>query len=201
MVDSERHDQSRKLLGDAVRTLEMLLGSDDLPVSTEVCHGQVVATLAAESRRACLVVLQRGMRKHGHSPVLSVTLGVAARAHAPAVVIPAEWLEPEPGTDQVVTVGIGDDSEDAHWRRGCCPRGGAATRTLRIVHSEGDQTLLARRDDTALFVVGRQHLPLLSHSGPTARSLLRHSPVPVMVLAPGGEVSHDPRRLATTVAP
>ena len=227
MRDGELYDPVRRILGDAAINLEHLLRAEDLPVSTEVCHGPVEATLIEESRRAALVVLQhRGMGPDGRPPLLSVTARVAARAHAPVVAVPAGWSEPGATTQRIVTVGIGDGSENDHLIGVAADEAARLGATLRIVHAEDDLTLeelvqevptgpadyivgegepadalLARADDTTLFVVGRRRprLPLGHRLGSTARTLLRRSPVPVMVVDPCD--SKDRRDLATAAIP
>lgn len=77
-------------------------------VSTEIIHQAVVPGLIDESRNAALVVLQhhRMSRPH-HLSTLSVTNGVAARAHAPVVAVPDAWREADEHPD-VVAVGVED---------------------------------------------------------------------------------------------
>jgi nucleotide-binding universal stress UspA family protein len=229
MINGELHDLGRKILGDAATTLEHLLEDDELPVSTELCHGAVGPTLIEESAHASLVVLQhRGMGPQGHPPVLSVTTHVAAHAHAPVVAVPAGWTEPDPDAKLIVTVGIGDDPENDHLVGVAADEAARLHATLRIVHAEDDlaldelvneipagpneyvasdsepaEALLAQAGDTTLFVVGRRHprLPLGRHIGPAVRTLLRRSPVPVMVVDPCDNDDKDHRDLATAVVP
>ena len=136
MVEGELLDAARKILGDAATGLERLLGEADLPVSTEICHGTVVATLIEESAHASLVVLQhRGMGPDGHPPVLSVTTSVAARAQVPVVAVPAGWSEPAAQTMRIVTVGVGDDRENEHLVGVAAAEAARLHATLRIVHA------------------------------------------------------------------
>jgi nucleotide-binding universal stress UspA family protein len=229
MVNGELHDLGRRIVGAAATTLEHLIDDDERPVSTEICHGPVAATLIEESANAALVILQhRGMGPDGHPPVLSVTSRVATHAHAPVIAVPAGWSEPDPGMKRVVTVGIGDGSESGRLVEVAADEAARLGATLRIVHAEDDaeldeivdevlpgpneyvvsddepsDALLAQVEDTSLFVVGRRRprLPLGRHLGPAVRSLLRLSPVPVMVVGPAEEDDSDHRDLATAVVP
>ena len=77
----------------AAATVEHRLGQEH-PVSTELVHGPASPALVAESERACVVVLQqRPLGDRSHVLTLSVTNGVAARAHVPVVVVPTGWDE------------------------------------------------------------------------------------------------------------
>ena len=100
-----------KLVGnDLVRVDHELLGrcerriaewGDDITVTTEVIHGQVVPSLAAAVADADLLVLghHRMSRPH-HLPTHSVTHGVAAHTTCPVYAVPDDWHElrdhPEP---------------------------------------------------------------------------------------------------------
>jgi nucleotide-binding universal stress UspA family protein len=230
VINGQLHYQGRKILGDAATKFEHLLSDEDLSVSTELCHGHVVATLVEESAHASLVVVQhRGMGPAGHTPVLSVTTGVAARSHVPVVAVPASWQPPGADVPPIVTVGVDDDGETARLIRVAAEQAERLGARLRVLHAgedlelpdvldgfpelpvefvvspgEPDEVLLDRAADTSLFVLGRRHprLPLGQHLGPVVRTVLRRSPVPVMVVDPGShdfpEFSHD---LATAVIP
>lgn len=109
LVEGELRAAGDDVLVRAAQSLRDLLG-EDLPVSTELRHGVLVPSLVELSEHAALVVLQRQ-----HQPPLSrvatmsVTNGVAARAHAPVVAVPRHWGPGDP-SDPVV-VGI-EDPED-----------------------------------------------------------------------------------------
>jgi nucleotide-binding universal stress UspA family protein len=230
LSDGDLRIRGRDLLAEAAGRLERLVDHDELTVSTELCHGAVVPTLVHESSSASLVVLQhKGMGPHGRTPVLSVTLGVAARSYAPVVAVPAGWQSLRPDLEPIVTIGVGDDRENDHLVDVAAAEALRMGALLRIVHAgdylslhdlvteipeipfkyvnsldEPAEALLACALDTALFVVGRRHprLPLGQHLGPVARTLLRRSPVPVMVVDPGREdESEGGRDLATSVVP
>jgi len=204
MVNGELHAVGRMIVGEAATKLERLIGPD-LPVSTEVTHGTVVGALVAESRHAALVVLQhRGMGPDGRTPTLSVTSYVAARAHAPVVAVPATWREPSPDAAETVSVVLTDDDpgerlvdvavDEARGR-------GGALRIARVEDtSEAAEELLADAPETTLYVVGRRHPRMLGHHlDACARTLLRRSPVPVMVVDP--DVETRARDLATVAVP
>lgn len=107
IVDGELRKASLDLLEGAAKHVRGLVG-DSIPVSTELMHGLVVPSLVAGSEDACLVVLQGRPRGHlARLSALSVTSGVAARAPAPVVVVPAAWDLPE-GHVAPVVVGVED---------------------------------------------------------------------------------------------
>jgi nucleotide-binding universal stress UspA family protein len=187
LINGELHDHARRIIGDAAVTLEGVLGDEDLPVSTEICHGPVVPTMVDQSRHAALLVVQhRGMGPDGHPPVLSVTTGLAAHAHAPVVAVPDTWTVPEPGQRRSVTVVLGRDGADDRLVDLAADEAVRLGHTLRIVHDETEEELLDRASETALYVVGRRHprWRLGAHLDHPAHVLLRHSPVPVMVVDP-----------------
>ena len=77
----------------AAATVEHRLGQEH-PVSTELVHGPASPALVTESERACVVVLQQPpLGDRSHLLTLSVTNGVAARAHVPVVAVPTGWDE------------------------------------------------------------------------------------------------------------
>ena len=89
------------------------LSDGAVSVSTESTHGAVVPALVDESKHAGLVVLQHHcMHRRHYLPTLSVTNGVAARAHAPVVAVPDGWHETDehPG---VIAVGV-EDAVSSH---------------------------------------------------------------------------------------
>lgn len=230
MINDELRRRGQAILGEAATVLEQLLDDDELTVSTELCHGAVVPTLVHESGNASLVVLQhRGMGPQGHTHVLSVTTGVAARSHAPVVAVPAGWRPSGPDVDSVVTLGLGDDRENDHLIQVAADQARRSGALLRVVHAGDDlqlhdlvatipetplkyvnsaddpaEALLDWASRTTLYVVGRRHprLPLGQHLGPVARTLLHRSPVPVMVVDPGrDDESEGGRDLATATIP
>ncbi|MGD9960132.1 universal stress protein [Nocardioides sp.] len=84
------------------------LSEGTVDVSTRIIHEAVVPGLVAESENAALVVTQHHrMHRKQHLPALSITNGVAARAHAPVVAIPDDWHESAAHPD-VIAVGVED---------------------------------------------------------------------------------------------
>ena len=89
------------------------LSDGAVSVSTEITHGVVVPALVAESKNAGLVVMQHHrMHRQHHLPTLSVTNGVAARAHAPVVAVPDDWRETGEHP-AVIAVGV-EDAVSSH---------------------------------------------------------------------------------------
>lgn len=218
--------EGQQLLDDVAAKLRDLVG-DDLPVSTQVCEGAVVPTLVAESLDACLVVVQhRGMGTEGATPTLSVTNGVAARAHAPVIAVPSLWVH-HPDVAPVLCVGVDDVRASGEVVRVALDEAGRSGARLRLVHGLGVspsadadlagagaelaaefacltderpnvpievvvaevrpvQLLLEQADEASMLVVGRHHprLPVAPHLGSVARTVLRWSPVPVVVVDP-----------------
>ena len=195
MINGELHDRGRRITGDAAAALTRLIEDDDLPISTEICRGPVVPTLVQRSEHAVLVVLQhRGMGPDGLVPGLSVTTGVTGYARAPVVAVPDEWTVPEAGAGSV-TVLLGGEEDNARLVETAAEEAVRLGTGLTLVHQESAAELMARVPDTALFVVGRRRLPSGSggHLDQLAHTLLRRSPVPVMVVDYDGD-SDDPRQ-------
>lgn len=107
VVDGTFHKYGTDFLIDCEEKVKKL-SDGAVAVSTEIVHEAVVPALVAESRNAGLVVLQhhRMSRKH-QLPLLSVTNGVAARAHAPVIAIPDTWHEAD-DHPAVIAVGVED---------------------------------------------------------------------------------------------
>ena len=230
MVNGELHARGRDVLGEVATSLEHRLSDTDVAITTELCHGTVVPTLVNESAHASLVVLQhRRMRPADDTALMSHAGGVAARARCPVVVVPSEWREPSSDLEWVVTVGIGGDRDNAYLLAQGAGAAASHCGSLRVVHAGENlelrdlvesppevpftyvpstaspvDALLAQGGRTSLFVVGRRHpgLPIARHLGPVARTLLRRSPMPVMVVDPQrddeAESGHD---LATAAIP
>ena len=74
-------------------------------VSSALLRGGVVATLVDRSRTVELVVLEhRHLGRWERMTEGSVTAGVAARAHAPVIAVPAGWQPPR--TPRPISVGV-----------------------------------------------------------------------------------------------
>ncbi|HCB06680.1 MAG TPA: hypothetical protein DEQ43_20970 [Nocardioides bacterium] len=105
----------RERLDHAVARVRDRAGGDRC-VSGTLLRGGVAATLIERSRLAELLVMEH--RQHGHRariPVGSIAAAVAARAHAPVVIVPAGW-EPQDGPRPIV-VGVEDEkrAESELW--------------------------------------------------------------------------------------
>jgi nucleotide-binding universal stress UspA family protein len=123
------------VLNDAGAKLEVLLVDDELPVSTELCHGAVIPTLVTESAHACLVIMQhRGMGTDGNTAVMSMVNGVAARAHVPVIAVPSSW-RPDAAVESVVTVGVENVAISAEVVRVAVEEAARSAAQLRLVHA------------------------------------------------------------------
>lgn len=112
IVDGEWRKYGTDFLIECEHRVRELAG-DDVPVSSEITHGAVVPALVETSQHAALVVMQHHrMGVHHFVPTLSVTNGVAARAHAPVVAVPDSWREGDRDRG-VVTVGVEDPVSSA----------------------------------------------------------------------------------------
>ncbi len=108
LVDGELRKVGVEFLQDCQRRVEQALG-EALTVSTEIVHGAVVPSLNEQSQHAALVVLQHHrMGLSRKVPTMSVTNGVAARAHCPVVAVPDTWREDAGDHPGVVAVGVED---------------------------------------------------------------------------------------------
>lgn len=126
--------------GSPTRASEVCLGAverardlvgEDVVVSSEIFHGDLVAGLVGLSRRARLVVLQRTDRGRRRANPRPTCVQLASRAAAPVLCVPSAWTGPATGT---VTVGV-DATESCVplVRQGLVEAASRGTR-LRIVH-------------------------------------------------------------------
>jgi len=165
MWNDEPHRIGTDVLSETARALRDLVLDDHLPVSTELCHGDVVPSLVTESSHACLVVVQhRGLGPDAASDGPSVTSAVAARAHAPVVAIPAGWRPPTQLRTPVVTVGVEDVESFTEVVRIALEEAIRADARLNLVHSYD-----SRRDGRyggrfAAYASARRVHSKLSHS-------------------------------------
>lgn len=107
LVDGELRKVGVDFLQECQRQVEQAT-EHSLTVSTEIVHGSVVPSLNELSRRAGLVVLQHHrMGRTQKVPTMSITNGVAARAHSPVVAVPDTWRE-SAQHPAVVAVGVED---------------------------------------------------------------------------------------------
>jgi nucleotide-binding universal stress UspA family protein len=132
-VDGEWRKYGADFLIECERRVTKALGPDT-PVSTQLTYGPVVPALVDVSENAALVVMQHHrMDRTRHVPTLSITNGVAARAHAPVVAVPDAWRE---GASHrgVIAVGVEDAISSAHvaqWAFDEAQRLGGSVRLVR----------------------------------------------------------------------
>jgi nucleotide-binding universal stress UspA family protein len=136
--------------------------ADGIPVEGALVRGGVVATLVERSRVAQMVVLEhRHLSGWGRFTSGSVTAGVAAKAHAPVVSVPAGWHPRHP--DRPVTVAVEDAKRAASeiWTAlGLAAAGDLPVRLLRVAYlPQAHQELLRREVDVDDFLLAaRQEL-------------------------------------------
>lgn len=98
--------QGQALLDEAVRRVRDRM-SGAQPVHGRLLRGSVIDTLVEQSSTAQMVVLEhRDLPRWERWGSGSVTAGVAARAHAPVVSVPASWLPSS--TARPITVAVED---------------------------------------------------------------------------------------------
>jgi nucleotide-binding universal stress UspA family protein len=91
LIDGELRMVGADLLQQCQRRVEQIT-EHAVTVTTEIVHGAVVPSLVDLSESASLVVLQHHrMGRERRVPSMSVTNGVAARAHCPVVAVPDSW--------------------------------------------------------------------------------------------------------------
>lgn len=138
---------------------------------------------------------------HEADAILRTAYEEARVRGADLVVLHAWWLSN--GYDDVVVDQVARDDWEARAERELAPvleelRGSFPTveATLDVRHAPPAEALLAAAERSDLLVIGRRHhrLPWGTHLGPVARSVLGHSPVPVLT-AP------DPGPATTTASP
>ncbi len=115
---------------DAVERARDLAG-EDLVVSSEIFHGEMVAGLVALSRRARLVVLQRADTGRGPANPRPTCVQLASRAAAPVVCVPSSWTGRATGT---VTVGVDATETCVPLVRQALLESAARGSRLRVVH-------------------------------------------------------------------
>lgn len=237
-VDSSLGEVGRRVLTAAATGLRDRLG-DDVPVTSELFFGPVVATLVERSAGAEVVVMpRRELSRLERLVTSSVSNGVAARAHVPVLSVPPGWRR-SPTRPRIVTAAVDHPETSGAAEIGCALERAAATgaalhvlraawvpqpyqgvvfqdqtreellvearreledatRHLVDAHPEVSVTwdvvwerpvdaLVRASHRSELLVLGRRHpsLPVGSHLGPVARSVLRHSEGPVLVVETG----------------
>lgn len=133
LIDGEWRRYGTDFLIDCERQVTEAAGPD-IAVSTEITHGPVVPTLVDVSQNAAIVVMQHHRMDRAHQvPTLSVTNGVAARAHAPVVAVPDGWRE-DAHRSLVIAVGVEHATSSAHvaqWAFEEAQRLGGSVRLVR----------------------------------------------------------------------
>ena len=132
LVEGSLREAATQVLERAARRVEAGLG-DGGAVSTELVHGPAVPALAALSRSAARVVLQRRPATRWHGAPLSVTNGVAARSRVPVLVVPTGWQERRAAAP--LTVGVKDPALSGEVVRAALSEAQARAAGLRIVHA------------------------------------------------------------------
>jgi nucleotide-binding universal stress UspA family protein len=133
LVDGEWRKYGTDFLVEVERRVSRAIGPT-VPVSSEITHGSVVPALVEVSQNAAIVVMQHHrMDRARHVRTLSVTNGVAARAHAPVVAVPDSWREVGQRSD-VIVVGVEDavsSARVARWAFEEAQRLGGSVRLVR----------------------------------------------------------------------
>jgi nucleotide-binding universal stress UspA family protein len=133
-----------------------------VPVEAEVVRGGVVATLIHRSRTAQLVVLEhRHLSRWTRFNEGSVTSGVAARAHAPVVAVPAGWHPARRPLPITVAVEDAQRAQSEIWTAlGLAAALDLPVRLLRVAYlPQAFQELLRRDvDEDDLLLVAREEL-------------------------------------------
>ena len=133
LVEGQWRKYGTDFLVDCERRISKEVGPDT-SVSTEITHGSVVPTLIEVSENAGLVVMQHHrMDRARHVPTLSVTNGVAARAHAPVVAVPDAWRESD-SHNALIVVGVEDAVSSAHVVEWAFEEALRLGGTVRLVH-------------------------------------------------------------------
>jgi nucleotide-binding universal stress UspA family protein len=108
LVAGELQHSGAAVLGDAMQAMTGLL-PDDLVVSTELCHGTVVSSLAQASSHACLLVLQhREQRRDGRRHLLPTIQALVSVAQCPVLVVPVTWQGEDSSEQPLVVAGVED---------------------------------------------------------------------------------------------
>lgn len=114
----------------AVERARDLVGQD-VAVTSEIFHGDLIEGLVGLSRRTRLVVIQRTDRGGRRSSPRSTCIRLAARADAPVMCVPSDWTGRATGT---VTVGVGDASTCVPLVRQALVEASVRASRLLIVH-------------------------------------------------------------------
>ena len=195
LVEGELRETSQLLLATSTARAQELIDElapedERLSVSTEVTHGSVVAALQSLSRHAAVLVLEHhGMGQTGETPSLSVTAGVASVARCPVVAVPDTWRPTAHDTSPVVA-GLEQPHRDEAVLEAARHEAERRRVPLDVVRADVGESIVAALLDSAadadLVVVARHHRKHMvgARLGPAARGLVRHSPVPVLLVDP-----------------
>jgi nucleotide-binding universal stress UspA family protein len=196
LLEGELRRLGEAVLAEAAHRTEHLLlesAKDDEPppVSTEVSHGTVVASLAGLSAHACLVVLQHhGMGPTGETPTLSVTTGVAARADCPVVAVPAGWQVSS--LNGAVVVGVDVAAPSVPLVEAALKEAARRGARLRVVHAwrpDRDKSRVTNEEHRALLAL--RLADIVAEARPVAPD------VQVEVVLEPGPIGHVLREQAT----
>lgn len=133
-VDRVMSEVGREVLTAASARLRERLG-DRVPVSTQLLYGPVATTIVDRAAHADLVIAERravgGVER---LVTMSVSSRVAARAHAPVVVVPQDWSGPAVD-GQPVTVGVDRPPDALCQVEQAAEYAAAAHRPLVVLHA------------------------------------------------------------------
>ena len=195
LLEGELRQLGEAVLAEAAHRTEHLLlecvkDDEPPPVSTEVTHGTVVASLESLSARACLVVLQHhGMGPTGETPTVSVTSGVAARADSPVVAVPAGWRPTSPSG--AVVAGVDVAAPSVPLVEAALQEAARQGARLRLVHAwlpEGDESRMTNDEHRSLLE--RRLVDIVAEAHPVAPA------VEVEVVLEPGPIGHVLREQA-----
>lgn len=122
--------QAARICLRAVERARHLVGQQ-VPVSSEVSHGDLVEGLVELSRQARLVVLQRHGAGAQHTDPRATSAKVASRAAVPVACVPRDWIGHGSGT---VTVGVDDTLDCLPLLREALAAARSRSARLRVLH-------------------------------------------------------------------
>ena len=129
-IDTGSATQAARICFLAVERARDLVGQQ-VPVTSEIFHGELIEGLVELSRRARLVVLQRHAIGAQHALPRATSTKVAAHAGVPVVCVPRDWNGHGHGT---VTVGVDDTASCVPLLREALSAARSRAARLRIVH-------------------------------------------------------------------
>lgn len=129
-LDAESATQAARICFLAVERARDLVGQQ-VPVTSEIVHGDLIDGLVELSRRARLVVLQRHGTDARRDHPRATSIQVAAHAEVPVVCVPRDWNGRGLGT---VTAGVDDVPTCVPLLREALSAARSRGARLRIVH-------------------------------------------------------------------